>query len=335
MERVPVATLPETSGRLKTDEEMPADGFYMTTSCILKAVHPAPEMLITRIYDLLGLRWGVASGRFESQCTCCLGVGARGDAMAFESTLLVVAKLWSVAVELGFENIATACATCLGINSECLAMYREEPGLKKMVDRWLYEACGRRLRIPKHVVNASDIVYLYRDTLAESFLRYRLEDHRTGRPLRVVGHMDRECDKVSCRQAVGVADCCEVLTGLIRSWGGQAVDYPNRRQRSGTGIQECMVRSNRGFTAVRLFKRVDSREPGKPDLILTNCPGCNAPLDEQWAIRELTGREYGIPTLSYVELAGLLLGWDPYDVVGIQGHTTPVEPLLDKIGIQY
>jgi len=32
---------------------------------------------------------------------------------------------------------------------------------------------------------------------------------------------------------------------------------------------------------------------------------------------------------------GLLLGWDPYEVVGIQAHTVPVEPLLDKIGIAY
>jgi heterodisulfide reductase subunit B len=52
-------------------------------------------------------------------------------------------------------------------------------------------------------------------------------------------------------------------------------------------------------------------------------------------VRQLTGTTYGVPTLSHSELAGLLLGWDPYDVVGIQAHTVPVEPLLDKIGISY
>ena len=36
-----------------------------------------------------------------------------------------------------------------------------------------------------------------------------------------------------------------------------------------------------------------------------------------------------------MELAGLMMGWDPYDVVGLQFHTVPVEPLLDKIGIPY
>jgi heterodisulfide reductase subunit B len=40
-----------------------------------------------------------------------------------------------------------------------------------------------------------------------------------------------------------------------------------------------------------------------------------------------------VPVLNYAELAGLLLGWDPYEVVGIQTHTVPVEPLLERIGI--
>ncbi|MGA3216645.1 MAG: hypothetical protein ABSD97_13285, partial [Acidimicrobiales bacterium] len=50
-------------------------------------------------------------------------------------------------------------------------------------------------------------------------------------------------------------------------------------------------------------------------------------------VNELTGAGFEIPVLNYAELAGLLLGWDPYEVVGIQGHTVPVEPLLDRIGI--
>ena len=53
------------------------------------------------------------------------------------------------------------------------------------------------------------------------------------------------------------------------------------------------------------------------------------------AINELAGRDYRIPVLSYSELTGLLVGWDPYEVVGVQGHTTPVEPFLEKVGIPY
>ena len=43
---------------------------------------------------------------------------------------------------------------------------------------------------------------------------------------------------------------------------------------------------------------------------------------------------FGIPVLTYEELAGLLLGYDPWDM-GLQIHQVTVEPLLDKIGIKF
>jgi heterodisulfide reductase subunit B len=38
--------------------------------------------------------------------------------------------------------------------------------------------------------------------------------------------------------------------------------------------------------------------------------------------------------LTYEEMAGLVLGYDPWDL-GLQMHQVPVEPLLDKMGIDY
>jgi len=229
----------------------------------------------------------------------------------------------------------TACVSSFAIHTECLEMYEHEPGLHERVDRWLQQACGRRLQIPKHVVHASDIVYRYRNDLAHK-LRYRLLDHETGRRLRVVDHVGCHYAKVFPDKAIGGAESCDVLAGLIRAWGGETVDYPERRHCCGMGFRQCAIRPNRGYTMACVLKKLDSMEPWQPDAILTNCPGCNLFLDkEQWAIQQMTGKTFDIPTLSYTELAGLLLGWDPYDVVGIQAHTVPVEPLLDKMGIVY
>ena len=81
-------------------------------------------------------------------------------------------------------------------------------------------------------------------------------------------------------------------------------------------------------------------EPFKPDLIIANCPGCTYFMDRwQYVIAEMEGRTYGadgygIPVLTYEELAGLLLGYDPWDI-GLQTHEVAVEPLLDKLGISY
>lgn len=43
---------------------------------------------------------------------------------------------------------------------------------------------------------------------------------------------------------------------------------------------------------------------------------------------------YGIPVLTYEELTGLLLGYDPWKL-GLQLHQVQSEPLLNKIGIAY
>ena len=81
-------------------------------------------------------------------------------------------------------------------------------------------------------------------------------------------------------------------------------------------------------------------EPYKPDMIITNCPGCPMFLDKwQYAIAEMEGRTYGdkgrgIPVFTYEELAGLVLGYDPWDL-GLQLHQVSCEPVLDKMGITY
>ena len=59
----------------------------------------------------------------------------------------------------------------------------------------------------------------------------------------------------------------------------------------------------------------------------------------QYAIAEMDGTTYGangkgIPVLTYEEMAGLVLGYDPWEL-GMQFHQVDVEPLLDKLGVKY
>ena len=81
-------------------------------------------------------------------------------------------------------------------------------------------------------------------------------------------------------------------------------------------------------------------EPHAPDLIITNCPGCPYFLDRwQYVIAEQTGKTYGkngygIPVLTYEEVAGLVMGYNPWDL-GLQMHQVAIEPMLEKMGIEY
>ena len=317
-------------------KEIPDDGYFLLPSCILAVGYPGSEATIPRLFDLLDLDWNW-NLKPESMCTCCSGIAYHGDVATIESTLLTTARLWSLAQEAGYETIAVACVTSFGIHSECFDLYREEPGLKQKIDKLLMEACGRKFELPRHILHVSDVVYKHRLRLRDEFMIYQLVDKDSSRPLRGVDHVGCHYNKLfPLERSLGGAEYCEVLSGLVKAWGGKEIDYPERRHCCGMGFRQCMLTPNRGFTNACVNKKMVSMEPFEPDFILTNCPGCQVYLDkEQWAIKELKGKEYFIPVLTYMELAALLMGWDPYDIVGIQFHTVPVESLLDKIGIPY
>ncbi len=313
----------------------PDDGFYLTPSCILGALNPSAEPLIAETYDLVGVRGRGEQVPPQSQGTCCSGILFHGDVMTLESTLLTVARLWNVAAEEGFDSLSTACVTSFGVHHECLEIIEEDADLADRIDQTMKKIMKRRLVLPRRIFHASDVYFMYRDVLA-SMMKYRLVDKAGGRPLRVVDHVGCHYNKLFPQKSIGGTEYCDVLAAPIRSWGGAEVDYPERRHCCGMGFRQCMIRPNRGYTMACVLKKLRSMAPYKPDLMLTNCPGCNQFLDrEQWAVQEMTGEVYNIPVLSYAELAGLLLGFDPYEQVGIQSHTVAVEPLLEKIGIPY
>ena len=127
---------------------------------------------------------------------------------------------------------------------------------------------------------------------------------------------------------------------MVESWGGECVDYPERRHCCGFGFRNYLVQANRGYSIANSHKKLESMAPYKPDFIVANCPGCAMFLDKwQYAIAEMEGTTYGqnghgIPVLTYEEMAGLVLGYDPWEL-GMQMHQFDVEPLLDKMGVEY
>jgi len=314
-------------------KEIPENDYFLTLSCILGSLYPASETMVAKTYDLLGVRWGTTYNG-KSGWSCCTAIGYHGDIMTIESMLLTIARLWSIAQETGMKVVTPTCVTSFGAYCECKDLLEKEPDLHKKIDRLLKETCGREFEIPDRLIHVSDVYYHYRKKLKENF-QYQLIEAKTGRPLKVVDHVGCHYSKLFPeKHTIGGSEYCEVLAGLAREWGGENIDYPERRHCCGMGFRQCMIPPNRGATASSVHKKMKSMLPFKPDMIITNCPGCQVFLDkEQWAISEILGEN--IPVLTYQEVAGLLLGWDPYEIVGIDFHAVPVEPLLDKMGIHY
>ncbi len=316
-------------------QEIAEDHYFYVRSCIRQNFFPGAEATFLRILkDILN------KDIYEDPAhTCCTGIGFHADIVPFETTMTIVARQFSLMIAKGYQNFIPSCVTSFGLYLEVLHTWENYPETFFKTQENLHKATGRTFEIPRNIIHASDVIYKFRKEIAQKGA-YRLVNQKNGRPLRVVEHIGCHYAKVFPSKSIGGAEFPRVLSGIIEEWGGEVIDYPERRHCCGFGFRQFLIKANRGYTFSHTKKKLDSMEPYAPDLIVTNCPGCNVFLDKgQYVISEQFGKVYsrdgfGIPVLTFEELAGLILGLDPWDI-GLQVHQVNVEPLLDKMGIPY
>jgi len=316
-------------------KEIADDHYFYARSCIRQTFFPGAEAVFVKILkDELG-----KDIYDEQHHTSCTGIGYHSDVVPFDTTMTVVARQFALMTAAGYENYAASCVTSFGLYTEILDTWHHSPETEARVREFLFKATGREFKKPQNLAHASDIIYKFRHQIAAK-AKYKLVDKNTGRPLRVVEHIGCHYSKMFPHKGIGGAEYPYVLAGMIDAWGGEVIDYPERRHCCGFGFRQYLVQANRGFSLSCSKKKFDSMEPYEPDMIITNCPGCPMFLDRwQYALSEMEGKTYGkndhgIPVFTYEEVAGLIMGYDPWEI-GLQVHQVPAEPLMDKIGIPY
>jgi heterodisulfide reductase subunit B len=316
-------------------KEIADDKFFYVRSCIRQNFFPGSEVAFLRI-----MRDVLKKDVYEHPChTTCSGIGYHGDVVPVETAMTVVARQFALMTEAGYTNYVPSCITSFGLYTEIMDTWHHFPDVEEKVRRKLREATGREFKTPGNLAHASDVIYKFRKEIAAK-AKYKLINQNTGEPLKVVDHIGCHYAKMFPSKGVGGAEYPYVLAGMVDEWGGQTVDYPERRHCCGFGFRQYLVQANRGFSVACSKEKFESMKPFKPDMIITNCPGCPMFLDRwQYVINEMEGTKYGqngqgIPVFTYEEVAGLVLGFDPWDL-GLQMHQTDCEPLLDKMGIEY
>ena len=316
-------------------KEIADDHYFYARSCIRQNFFPGSEAFFLKMMrNDLGLDVGE-----DARHTSCTGIGYHSDIVPLETIMTVVARQFSIMTELGYEQLTSSCITSFGIYSEILETWKEFPETEERTREYLYKATGREFKKPKSIAHTSDVVFHHRERIGELAVR-PLVNAETGEPLKVVEHIGCHYAKIFPKSGVGGSEFPYVLAGMIESWGGEVVDYPERRHCCGFGFRNYLVQANRGYSVANSQKKLESMAPYKPDFIVANCPGCTMFLDRwQYTIAEMEGTTYGpdgqgIPVLTYEEMAGLVLGYDPWEL-GMNMHQVAVEPLLDKMGVKY
>ncbi|MGB8491926.1 MAG: heterodisulfide reductase-related iron-sulfur binding cluster [Bacteroidales bacterium] len=316
-------------------KEIADDHFFYVRSCIRQTFYPGSEQ-----FFLDFMRNVLGKDVFENPShTTCTGIGYHGDIVPLATIMTVVARHFALMKESGYRNIAISCVTSFGIYTEIIETWKHFPEQLDRTREYLFRATGREFDIPENMAHTSDIIFKFRDEISTRAKNLLVNKH-TGEPLKVAEHIGCHYSKMFPKYGVGGAEFPRVLSGMAEAWGGRVIDYPERRHCCGFGFRQYLVKANRGYSLSNTTKKFESMKPYKPDMVLTNCPGCNMFMDKwQYTIKEMEGVTYGlngesIPVLTYEELAGLVLGYNPWDL-GLQYHMVQSEPLLKKMGIEY
>jgi len=316
-------------------KEIANDDYYYVRSCVRQNFFPGAETAFLNI-----LRKDLGKNIFENEHhTSCSGIGYHCDIIPLATTMTVVARQFSIMSESGYKNLVPSCITSFGLYTEILDTWHHFPEEEEKTREFLWKATKREFKKPENLSHASDVMYKFRKEIAEKS-KYSLIDKETGRPLRVVEHIGCHYAKMFPSKGIGGAEYPNVLSGLVEEFGAEVIDYPERRHCCGFGFRQYLVKAIRGYSLACSHKKFESMEPYQPDMIITNCPGCPMFLDRwQYTIKEMNGKTYGangngIPVFTFEEVTGLMLGYDPWEI-GLQMHQIDVEPVLDKIGIQY
>jgi len=316
-------------------KEIAGDNYFYERSCIRQTFFPGSEATFLKVMkEELGRN--IVDNPNQHTCT---GIGYHSDVVPFNTTMTICARLLSLMKENRFQHLVTSCVTSFGLFNEVVETWKQFPEELEKTRHYLYKATGREFDLPANIAHPSDIIYKFRKELGQK-MKYRLVNKETGNPLRAVEHIGCHYSKIFSEQSIGGTEFPHVLAGMIEAWGGEVIDYPERRHCCGFGFRQYLIKANRGYSVANSRKKFESMQPYKPDFILTNCPGCAMFMDKwQYAIAEMEGVTYddkgmGIPVLTYEELTGILLGYNPWDV-GLQLHQVQAESLLNKIGIPY
>ena len=281
-------------------KEIADNHYFYVRSCIRQTFFPGSETTFLKI-----LRHELKRDVFEdARHTTCTGIGYHTDIVPFDTIMTVVARHFSLMTEANYVNFVPSCVTSFGIYTEVLDTWKHFPEMEAKARDFLWRATRREFQIPKNLAHTSDVIYKFRNEIAATS-KHLLVGKRDGKPLKVVEHIGCHYSKMFPKSGIGGAEFPAVLSGMVEAWGGEVIDYPERRHCCGFGFRQYLIKANRGYSLSNSKKKFESMQPYHPDFIVANCPGCAMFLDRwQYTIAEMEGITYdesgmGIPVLTY------------------------------------
>jgi len=228
------------------------------------------------------------------------------------------------------------CGTSFGNYKEVRGYLLRSAKLRERV-RAILGKLGRlvdgKLLIPEEVVHYSEWVHVMRDRITEMRTIDCSGVRATIHPACHVYKMVPE-DAIYDDRILG-GNRVAVSTGILEALGAQVIDYSTWYDCCGFGFRHII--SEREFTrsfAIDRKIRV-AVEEARADVMIGHDTGCITTLDKNQWISKSGARPVELPVLADCQFAALVCGAHPYKIVQSHWHASPVETLMEKLGIDW
>ncbi|MGO9387025.1 MAG: ferredoxin:CoB-CoM heterodisulfide reductase subunit HdrB [Methanobacterium sp.] len=307
-------------------KKIPDKEILLFKSCLVSVEYPGIESSTKYVFDKLGIEYVV-----DDKQSCCTGLGYYYDLFDQFSTTALAARNFAIARETNHKNIATMCATCYAILKKSSNILNKNDNVRKKINEIFEDSKLGELKYKADEVDSRNNIFHTAEILfnkADEIEDYPKIDLSQ---FKVASHHACHYCKVHYKDTIGNLRDPMIIETLAKSCGVETVDwYDYKRTTCGAGFRQRFTNLDLSLsvTADKLL----SLKENNVDILIHMCPNCQMQFDRyQPKIEEMLDTKFNIVHLNISQFIALAMGADPYKVIGVQTHTVPVDPILEKI----
>ena len=306
--------------------DIPDRNIMLFKSCLVSGEYPGVESSTRYIFDKIGIKYIV-----DDRQSCCTGLGHYSDVFDQLSTTVIGGRNFNIAKKIEHTNIVMMCSTCYAIHKKVAKLLNDNEKIREEVNNIYEEANLDEIRYEKGAVDPSNNIFHVVELLfnKKDELAKNIKKNISG--FRIATHHACHYCKVQYEDTIKGFRDPTILDELVKSCGVETIEcYDHKRSTCGAGFRQRFV--NRDLSMKVTYDKLLSLNDEKIDILVHMCPNCQMQFDRyQPFIEKKSNIDFNIFHINIVQLIAFVMGADPYKVMGIQTHTVPIEPLIEKV----
>lgn len=307
-------------------KKIPDKEILLFKSCLVSVEYPGIESSTKYVFDKLGIEYIV-----DDRQSCCTGLGYYYDLFDQFSTTALAARNFAIARQTNHKNIATMCATCYAILKKSCNILNKNDNVRGKINEIFEDSKLGELKYTvdefdsrNNIFHTAEILFNKADEIEEApkidLSQFKVASH----------HACHYC-KVHYKDTIGNLRDPMIIETLAKSCGVETVDwYDYKRTTCGAGFRQRFTNLDLSLSVTT--DKLLSLKENNVDILIHMCPNCQMQFDRyQPKIEEMLNTKFNIVHLNISQFIALAFGADPYKVIGVQTHTVPVDPILEKI----